>query len=77
MRRIKLIWDFRRPDAAHFAAHHARHLQEFLQKENLTDIETGEEILDKNYAIAFMVVDEADMIKFRDLLKPHRAVYAS
>ncbi len=24
------------------------------------------------HAIAFMVVDENDMIKFRDVLKPHR-----
>ena len=33
---------------------------------------TGFEILNKMYAIAFLVVEEKDMITFRDALKPHR-----
>ena len=33
---------------------------------------TGFEVLNDMYAIAFMVVEEKDMIFVRDALKPHR-----
>jgi len=33
---------------------------------------TGFEIINEMHAIAFIVVDEKDMITFRDILKPHR-----
>ena len=71
-RKIKLIWDFRGESAAKTAEHHAIHLNEYLEKEKLTLEKTGFEILNKMHAIAFVVVEEKDMIRFRDALKPHR-----
>ena len=39
----------------------------------LTTLEkTGFEIINEMHAIAFIVVDEKEMITFRDILKPHR-----
>lgn len=71
-RKIKLIWDFRGEAAAKTAEHHAIHLNEYLENENQTLEKTGFEILNEMHAIAFVVVEEKDMIPFRDALKPHR-----
>ncbi|MFM9988925.1 hypothetical protein [Flavobacterium sp.] len=71
-RKIKLIWDFRGPASAKTAEHHEIHLKEFLEKENYTLKITGFEILNEIYAIAYLVVEESDMITFRDALRPHR-----
>lgn len=72
MRKIKLIWDFRGQAAAKTAEHHEIHLKEFLEAEKYSLNITGFEILNEMYAIAFLVVEEKDMITFRDTLKPHR-----
>ncbi len=71
-KKIKLIWDFRGQAAPKTAEHHEIHLKEFLEKENCTLKITGFEILNDMYAIAYLVVEEADMIVFRDALRPHR-----
>ncbi len=71
-RKIKLIWDFRGPAAAKTAEHHDIHLNEYLEKEKITLEKTGFEVLGEMHAIAYIVVEEKDMITFRDTLKPHR-----
>lgn len=72
MRKIKLIWDFRGQMAAKTAEHHEIHLKEFIEVEKIELNITGFEVLNEMYAIAFMVVEEKDMIFVRDALKPHR-----
>lgn len=72
MRKIKLIWDFRGEAAAKTAEHHEVHLNEYLEEEKITLEKTGFEIITDMHAIAYIVVDEKDMIKYRDILKPHR-----
>lgn len=71
-RKIKLIWDFRGPASAKTAEHHEIHLKEFISIEKLPLNITGFELLNEMHALAFMVVNEADMITVRDVLKPHR-----
>ena len=71
-RKLKLIWDFFGPDAPKIAEHHEIHLKEYIKIENLDCELTGFKALNDNQAIAFMVVDEADMITVRDALKPRR-----
>jgi len=71
-RKIKLIWDFRGESASKTAHHHEIHLKEFLENEQKTVEQTGFETLNEFHAIAFIVVEEKDMIYFRDVLKPHR-----
>ncbi|MBP6072863.1 MAG: hypothetical protein KA488_06090 [Flavobacterium sp.] len=71
-RKIKLIWDFRGPAAQKTAEHHDIHLKEFLTTENYPLKITGFEVVNEMYAIAYLVVEEADMITFRDALRPHR-----
>jgi len=72
MRKIKLLWDFRGPASAKTAEHHEIHLKEFIAIEQLPLNITGFEIRNEMHAVAFMVVEEADMIAVRDALKPHR-----
>jgi hypothetical protein len=72
MRQIKLIWDFRGPSSAKTAEHHETHLKEYIGIEKLALTITGFEIKNEMHAIAFMVVSEENMIKIRDILKPHR-----
>ena len=72
MRQIKLIWDFRGQAAAKTAEHHEIHLKEYIQIKKLPLNITGYTIINDLYAIAFMVVEEKDMIAVRDALKPNR-----
>ena len=71
-RKIKLIWDFRGEASAKTAEHHEIHLKEFLETGKYALPITGFELRNEMHAIAFLVVEEKDMIKFRDALKPHR-----
>lgn len=72
MRKIKLLWDFRGQAAVKTAEHHEIHLKEFIAKKNYSLQITGFEVINEMYAIAYLVVEEKDMITFRDILKPHR-----
>jgi hypothetical protein len=77
-KQIKLIWDFKGPNAEKTAEHHTVHLNDFLTT-NAMDLKiTGTEKLDDYQFLAFMVVEEADMKSVRDRLKPHRGqLYSS
>ncbi|WP_274474401.1 hypothetical protein [Mangrovimonas aestuarii] len=72
MRQLKLIWDFRGHASTKTAEHHAIHLEEYITIENVEKAFAGFETLSEMHAIAFMVVNETDMKKLRDSLKPHR-----
>ncbi|MEY2630264.1 MAG: hypothetical protein RLZZ469_1161 [Bacteroidota bacterium] len=71
-RQIKLIWDFRGPASAKTAEHHEIHLKEFIAIEQLPISITGFEVTNEMHAIAFIVVNDEQMIPMRDALKPHR-----
>lgn len=70
--KLKLIWDFRGPEGSRTAKHHAIHLKEYVQKQDLELKITGFEELSEKHSIAYMVVYRCDMEKVRDALKPHR-----
>lgn len=72
MRQLKLIWDFRGPNAIKIAEHHEIHLKEYIASENLDIDITGIETVNDMHTIAFLVVDENLMKPIRDALKPHR-----
>ena len=72
MRQLKLIWDFKGPDASKIAEHHEIHLKEYIAINVVKAFKTGVEHLHELHSIAYMVVDEADMKPIRDTLKPHR-----
>lgn len=71
-RQIKLIWDFRGPDALKTAEHQELHLKQFIVAEQLPVSVTGFEKINEFHAVAFMVVNDELMRKLRDVLKPHR-----
>lgn len=75
-RKIKLLWDFRGPDAKETAKHHTIHLKEFAGLENLNFHEI--DIQEKNEMLvsAFITIDEKDMKIYRDALKPQRGEVA-
>ncbi len=72
MRKLKLIWDFRGPDATKIAEHHVVHLKQYIKVEQLQLDIAGVEVINDMHTIAFMVVTEAQMKTVRDTLKPHR-----
>jgi len=73
-REIKLIWDFRGPDAEQTARHHEIHLKEFMNKNNLTRFPlTGAETINDMHSIAYWVIPESEIMNYRDILRPHRA----
>ena len=71
-RKIKLIWDFRGPEAKEIAAHHVVHLQEFAEQEQLSFHGTATEPVSDYYCMASITIDEQDLITYRDALRPHR-----
>ena len=75
-RKIKLIWDFRGPEAVEIAKHHVVHLKEFALKESLDYTESDIEPVSEMYCIAFITVNESDMKVYRDALRPHRGLVA-
>jgi hypothetical protein len=72
MRKLKLIWDFRGPNASKIAEHHEIHLKEYISINSITVHKTGVETIHELHTLAFLVVDEAEMKPIRDALKPHR-----
>ncbi len=76
MRKIKLLWDFRGPDAKEMALHHAKHLKEFAAIENLAYHEVNYTELNPMFCSAYITVDESHMKVFRDALKPQRGEIA-
>jgi len=72
MRKLKLIWDFRGPDALKIAEHHVKHLKEFIVIKNTNLNITGFEQINNLHSIAFMIVTDDEMKPIRDALKPHR-----
>ena len=71
-RQIKLIWYFRGTASEKTAEHHLVHLKELNQKKKLPLENTGFEIINDMYAIAYIVVTDEHMVQIRDTLKPHR-----
>jgi hypothetical protein len=72
MRKLKLIWDFRGPDAHKIAEHHEKHLKEYIAIEKTNLNITGHSQVTNLHSIAFMVVTDDEMKPIRDALKPHR-----
>jgi hypothetical protein len=71
-RQIKLLWEFRGPNAAKTAEHHVIHLKEYIAIEKLQLNITGFYCANEFQATAFMVVEETEMDRVRKALKPHR-----
>ncbi len=71
-KKIKLIWDFRGPAAERTAEHHEKHLKEYIAIEALELKLTGHQHINEMHSLAYVVVNESQMIKLRDALKPHR-----
>lgn len=73
--RVKLIWDFRGPNATHIAEHHVKHLIEFANSEKLKNTITGNEVITPMHHIAFLVVEKGEMQHLRETLKPTRGQF--
>lgn len=75
-RKIKLIWDFRGPNAEKTAEHHCIHLNEFTAIKKLLFYEIKSQKFSDFHATAYIIVNESDMPTYRDALKPHRGEVA-
>ncbi|WP_437399664.1 hypothetical protein [Flagellimonas lutimaris] len=71
-RKIKIIWDFRGPTAAHTAEHYLKHLKEFVEVEELKYDLAGVDHFSSTHSIAYLVVAEFELNEVRSILKPHR-----
>ena len=75
-REITLIWDFHGGDSEGMAVHHVKHLEQFMEKENIHLIRTFTQSNAEFHCMACMSIKEEDVTIVRDALKPHRAVVA-
>lgn len=71
-RKIRLIWEFRGPDALETAKHHVIHLKEFAVLEKLHFYESDFIKQSDYFSSAFIIVDEVDMLMYKNALKPDR-----
>ena len=71
-KKLKLIWDFYGPDAIPTAKHHAIHLKQYAEKEKLQSTFSEFVEVEPEYAVAYLLVVESEMIQVRDALIPHR-----
>lgn len=71
--KIRLIWDFKGPEAAQTAKHHKIHLKEFIQHNQTKFNETGLEKVGDLHTLVFMAIDKEEMDDLRERLRPHRA----
>lgn len=76
-KKIKLLWDFRGPEASKIAEHHCIHLREYAVQEKLQSFDIDSTRVSEMYSIAFMIVEEKDMDTCREALKPHRGQLAT
>ncbi|MCO6461817.1 MAG: hypothetical protein J5I59_10455 [Saprospiraceae bacterium] len=72
--KVKLIWEYRGPEAHQIAEHYEHHLIEFIQEHKLTNQITGVENINDVYSVAFMVVEESEVEKVRSILRPRLAM---
>ncbi len=76
-KKIKLLWDFRGPEALKIAEHHCIHLKEYAEREKLQMHDIATTVVSEMYCIAYMIVEEKDMQACREALKPHRGQLAT
>lgn len=74
MERIKLIWDFKNPNAEKIATHHVKHLLEYISSKNIKKSDASCEEISNFHWIAYIETDKSNMIELRDKLKPHRGI---
>ncbi|GAB5400377.1 MAG: hypothetical protein Aureis2KO_19620 [Aureisphaera sp.] len=72
MERVKLIWEFRGPNAHPTAEHHVVHLKEFVDSEQLQNTLCDSEKVSDFFSRAYLVVEKKHMNDLRERLKPHR-----
>lgn len=72
MKRIKLTWEFRGSDAPKTAEHHKIHLGEYAAEHELLNCEVGVDVFSDVYQAAVMIIDETDLEKVKNELKPQR-----
>ncbi len=65
------------PHANGTAAHHAIHLKEYGERAQIELFGCGTEDLSDMHSLAYMIVEEKDMITVRDALRPQRAEEAN
>lgn len=70
--KVKLIWDFRGPDAKHIADHHAKHLKEFAVAKKLSNFSCEVEQRTPMLSSASLEVEENDSQTVQAALRPHR-----
>lgn len=73
VKNVKLIWDFRGPDASRIAEHYCVHLAEY--ESGGKPLEKGIQHVNPGHSIAYVIVPETEMRSVRDQLKPHRGEY--
>lgn len=71
-RNIKMIWDFKGPNAAPTATHHVIHLKEFMERQKLPYIVCDIETVSAMHTMAILATEEAHVDLIRTHLKPHR-----
>jgi hypothetical protein len=71
-RQLKLIWDFKGPDAERTAKHHLIHLNEFLERDQIKVIVTGVEAINDMHHLVYLAIEESLMPPVRDALRPNR-----
>lgn len=70
----EFLWDFVGPRSELIARHHAKHLEEFLQREKVQGCEAGIAIESPVRAVAFLRAPDEAAERIQKALRPPRSV---
>ncbi len=71
-RKIKLIWEFKGIEVLNTAKNHSEDLKDFSITKAINFYEVGVKEINEFSAESYIIVDEKDILIYRDLLKPQR-----
>lgn len=72
MQKIKLLWDFRGPNAKKIANHHLKHLKDFFKISDKKLFESGIKKENEFHHFSFVVILNKDLESVKLNLKPNR-----
>jgi len=73
MPKLRFVWEFFGPDSKQLSLHHLNHLREFLSKENIVDLGSGNESDSENLSCSYVILEDSYLEIIKSSLRPHKA----
>ena len=72
-KKVKLTWNFSGNDSKKIADHFLIHLNEYIKHNDIIFFDMSVHILNEFSSTAYIIINQENLIKIRDDLRPHQA----